>query len=87
MTPVISNQYLHDRVLHILGEIAPEADLSKLDPKRSFRDQLDIDSVDLLNFLIAVDKELHVDIPEADYGKLVTLEGFVAYLAERLETP
>jgi hypothetical protein len=30
-------------VLRILSEIAPEADLSSLNPERSFRDQLDID--------------------------------------------
>jgi acyl carrier protein len=67
-------------VLRTLGEIAPEADLSTLEPDVSFRDQLDVDSMDLLNFVIALHAVLHVDIPEADYPKLATLDGCVDYL-------
>ena len=69
-------------VLRTLGEIAPEADLSTLEPGVSFRDQLDVDSMDLLNFVIALHAVLHVDIPEADYPKLATLDGCVDYLVE-----
>jgi len=68
-------------VLRTLGEIAPEADLSALESAVSFRDQLDVDSMDLLNFVIALHATLHVDIPEADYPKLATLDGCVDYLA------
>ena len=68
-------------VLRTLGEIAPEADLSTLEPNVSFRDQLDVDSMDLLNFVIALHAALHVDIPEADYASLATLDGCVNYLA------
>jgi acyl carrier protein len=67
-------------VLRTLGEIAPEADLSTLAPDVSFRDQLDVDSMDLLNFVIALHAVLHVDIPEADYPKLATLDGCLDYL-------
>jgi acyl carrier protein len=70
-------------VLRILGEIAPEADLDRIKPDVEFRDQLDLDSMDLLNFAVAVDEELGVDIPESDYGRIGTLESFVRYLAER----
>jgi acyl carrier protein len=70
-------------VLQTLGAIAPEADLSTLEPGVSFRDQLDVDSMDLLNFVIALHVAFHVDIPEADYPKLDTLEGCVEYLATR----
>ena len=71
-------------VLRILNEIAPEADLTQLNPQTSFREQLDIDSMDLLNFVVALDKELHVEIPEADYRQLSTLDGCVEYLVARL---
>ena len=67
-------------VLRTLGEIAPEADLSTLEPDVSFRDQLDVDSMDLLNFVIALHAVLHVEIPEADYPKLATLDRCVDYL-------
>lgn len=67
-------------VLRKLVAIAPEADLDQLDPKISLREQLDIDSVDFLNFVIAVHKELHVEIPEKDYPKLMSIQGCVDYL-------
>ncbi|HSE23256.1 MAG TPA: phosphopantetheine-binding protein [Pyrinomonadaceae bacterium] len=68
-------------VLRILGEIAPEADLTRLKPDVSFRDQLDIDSMDFLNFVIALDEELDVRIPESDYPKLSTLDACVELLS------
>jgi acyl carrier protein len=68
-------------VLDALAEIAPEADLDRLRPNVSFREQLDIDSMDFLNFAIAVHKAFDVEIPERDYPKLVTLDGCVDYLA------
>lgn len=70
-------------VVLALGRIAPEADLSALDPTADIREQLDIDSVDFLNFVLAIHAELGIDIPEADYGKLRTLESCSAYLGAR----
>ncbi len=64
----------------ILGEIAPEADLASLKPDVSFRDQLDIDSMDFLNFVIALHEKLHLEIPETDYPKLTTLNGCMEHL-------
>ena len=72
-------------VLRLLGEIAPEADLASLKPDVSFRDQLDIDSMDFLNFVIALHDALRVDIPESDYPRLATLNGCIEYLSP-LET-
>ena len=72
---------IREKVLHALAQIAPEADLSQLKPNLRIRDQMDIDSMDLLNFVIALHKEFNIDIPEADYSKLPTLEGCVEYLA------
>jgi acyl carrier protein len=72
---------IREIVLHVLGQIAPEADMSQIKPNRRIRDQLDIDSMDLLNFVVGLHKELQVEIPEADYPKLTTLDGCVDYLA------
>ena len=71
-------------VLNRLGEIAPEADLTTLKPDISFRDQLDIDSMDFLNFIVALHKEFHVDLPESDYPQLVSIDGCVRYLERKL---
>jgi acyl carrier protein len=67
-------------VLRALGGVAPEADLDHLRPEVGFRDQLDIDSMDFLNFVIALHKDLGVEIPESDYPKLATLRGCMEYL-------
>jgi acyl carrier protein len=56
-------------VMRILGDIAPEADLQALKADISFRDQLDIDSMDFVNFIIALHRELSIEIPEPDYPK------------------
>ena len=67
-------------LLAVLRGIAPEADPKTLDPGESLRDQLDLDSMDFLNFVIGVHERLGVEIPEADYPRLASLDGAVAYL-------
>jgi acyl carrier protein len=74
-------------ILRVLGEIAPEADLPGLKPDVSLRDQLDLDSMDVLNFVIGLHETLRVDIPEADYPQLLTVNGAMQYLAAALDSP
>jgi acyl carrier protein len=62
------------------GGVAREADLEHIKSDVSFREQLDTDSMDFLNFVIALHKEFRTEIPEKDYPKLATLDGCVAYL-------
>ena len=71
-------------VLLILAEIAPEADPSAITLDVDLRDQLDIDSMDFLSFVIAIHEGLGVDIPERDYPKLTTLDEIVDYVASAL---
>ncbi len=80
----MTKEEIKTSVLRILGQIAPEADLSRIKSNLRLRDQLDIDSMDLLNFVIGLHKELNIEIPEADYPKLVTLDGSVNYLLARI---
>jgi acyl carrier protein len=70
-------------VLDALAGVAPEGDFDRLKPDRPLRDQLDIDSYDFLNVVIALHEKLGVDIPEADYQKLATLNGALDYLVAR----
>jgi acyl carrier protein len=67
-------------VLEALGNVAPELDPATLDPHQDLRNQLDLDSMDFLNFVVGLHKAFGVDIPEADYRKLATLDACVAYL-------
>jgi len=41
--------------------------------------------MDFLNFVLALHDRLRLDIPEADYPSLSTLDGAVAYLAAKLD--
>ena len=68
-----------------LSNVAPEVDVAALDAARDLRDQIDIDSVDFLNFVIGLHKELGIEIPDADVPKLGTLNGCVAYLQSRMK--
>jgi acyl carrier protein len=78
----MTREEIRDGILRALTQVAPEADLARIKPNLRLRDQLDIDSMDLLNFVIGVHKEFQIDIPEADYPKLATLDGFIDYIAK-----
>jgi acyl carrier protein len=80
----MSREEIRAAVLGCLGEVAPEADLAAIRADRPLRDQLDIDSIDFLNFVIGLDRSLHVAVPESDYGALATLDACVEYLAPRV---
>ena len=71
-------------VVTALCDVAPEIEADKLDPKAELRSTLDLDSMDLLNFVLGLHKALGIDIPEADYRKLASLDACVAYIAARL---
>ena len=75
---------LRETVLGVLSELAPEVDVHALRPEVRLRDQLDLDSMDFLNFLIGIDERLGVDIPESDYAHLATLDSIYGYLREKL---
>ncbi len=75
---------IRDRVLRALGDVAPEMDASTLDPARPIREQLDIDSVDLLEWVVGLETAFGVRVPETDYARLATLDDCVRYLAAKL---
>jgi acyl carrier protein len=70
-------------VLAALATVAPEVDGTTLAGDRPLRAQMDIDSVDYLHFLIALQHATGVDIPERDYAQVATLDGLLAYLDAR----
>jgi len=71
-------------VLAELKRIAPEIEDGELAAERPLRDQVDLDSMDWLNFLVALNAKLGIDIPEGDYAKLVTLDDLLSYLRGKL---
>ncbi len=77
-------EQIRSAVLDILKTLAPEIDPARIIPDKPLRAQIDLDSMDWLNVLASIDEKLGVNIPETDYGKVVTLDGLVAYLAAKI---
>jgi len=75
---------VRSKLLELLRHIAPEIDPATLDPRESLRAQADLDSVSVMELVVAVHRELGVDVPETEYRELDTLDGAVEYLAKRL---
>ena len=69
----------------IIQDIDDEADFTSLKPGEALRDQLDLDSMDFLDIVMELRKRYQIQIPEADYPQLATLDSCVNYLMPRLE--
>ena len=81
----MNREQIKEAVVQALLGVAPEAQASALKADQELREQLEIDSFDFLNFVIALDKSLSVAIPEADYQRLATIDACVDYLAARMQ--
>jgi acyl carrier protein len=81
----MSREEIADLVRGALTSVAPESESQPIEPDAEFRDQMDLDSMDFLNFIIALHEATGIDIPERDYPQLASLNGCIDYLAERLE--
>jgi acyl carrier protein len=76
---------LRREILGALADVAPETEGVALDPAQNLREQLELDSMDFLNFMIAIERALGVAIPEADYSRVATLNDCTSYVAARLQ--
>jgi len=65
-----------------LLDIAPEIEEADLSDSELLRDQVDLDSMDWLNFLVRLHKRFDVDIPESQYQSLRTINDLTAYIDE-----
>jgi acyl carrier protein len=80
----VNESEIRASVVGVIKSVAPELEEGELRADRPLRDQIDLDSMDWLNVLVALHEKLRVDIPETDYGKLVTLDDLVGYLRGKL---
>jgi acyl carrier protein len=79
----MSREELAGLVRRALARVAPESEGQLIDPEADFRDQIDLDSMDFLNFIIALHEATGLEIPEKDYPQLASLEGCIEYLSAR----
>lgn len=80
---MLTEEIIKHTALDIISKIAPEADITRLDPIMRIRDQFDFDSVDFMNFALALQKQLKMQIPEEDYPQLATLNGCISYIQSK----
>ncbi len=72
-------------VLDIIAEIAPDEDLSNVKPDVRLRDQLELDSMDFLDIVMELRKKHGIEVPEADYPQLASLNSCADYLLPKFE--
>ncbi len=72
-------------VLEIISEIAPDEDLSNVKPDVRLREQLDLDSMDFLDIVMELRKKYGIEVPEADYPKLASLDSCADYLQPKFK--
>jgi len=75
---------IREAIIDILGDIAPDEDLSNLDDQQSFRDQMELDSMDFLDIVMELRKRYRVQVPEEDYTNLDSMASTVSYLTPKM---
>lgn len=80
----MTKEEVSQAIIDIINDILPEGDCSEVDPEVRLRDQLDLDSMDFLDIVMELRKQYGVEVPEADYPKLATLNSCIEYLGPKL---
>ena len=72
-------------VLDIIADIAPDEDVSNVKPDMRLRDQLELDSMDFLDIVMELRKQHGIEVPEADYMQLASLDSSAEYLTPKFD--
>lgn len=70
-------------VIDIISDIAPDEDLSNIKSDIRLRDQLQLDSMDFLDIVMELRKRHGIEVPEADYMQLASLDSCADYLTPK----
>ena len=79
----MTNEECKQIVIDIIRDIAPDEDVSDLKDDVRLRDQLDLDSMDFLDIVMELRKQHGIEVPEADYPKLASLDSCAEYLTPK----
>jgi acyl carrier protein len=78
----MTRQEAIDVIFDVLGDIAPEVDRAGVDPSIDLTEQLDLDSMDYLTWLVGINQATGIDIPQRDVSRFLTIDGAATYLVE-----
>jgi acyl carrier protein len=81
----MTREDIKDVILEIIEDIDEDLELDDLEPAKPLRDQLDLDSMDFLDIVMELRKRYKLQIPEADYPELASLDSCVNYLEPLLK--
>jgi acyl carrier protein len=70
-------------VVDAVLEVAPDVDPATLDHDALLREDLELDSMDILNLVVAINEATGIEVPEQDYGELTTVATIARYLNAR----
>ena len=76
----MTSENIHQIIVALLQQIAPDTEPSELKLDENIRETLNIDSFDFLQFVIALHEKTGVEIPEEDYGKINTIQNAIGYI-------
>jgi len=79
-----TQQNIQQTILEAIQEVAPEIEQDDIDVDEDIREECDLDSMDFLNYLIALKKSTGVSIAEGDYSQVNTFNKMLSYLSEKL---
>ena len=81
----MTKDQIRQAILDIIADIAPDEDLTHVKGDVRLREQLDLDSMDFLDIVMELRKRYNVEVPEADYMQLASLDSTVVYLEPKLK--
>lgn len=79
----MTEEEIKNTIFQLLKRIAPDTEPSELKPDENIRETLNIDSFDSLQFIVALNEKLGIEIPEQDYGKITTLTSLISYIRDK----
>ena len=69
-------------IFDVLGGVAPEIDPTDVEHDVDLSEQLDLDSMDFLNWMIGISEATKVEIPQRDASEFLTIDGAANYLVK-----
>ena len=77
----MDDEALRSALLEVIDTVAPGCIPDVIDDDADIRDEMDLDSMDLLNIVAALHERLNIEIPEADIEQITSLNKAVRYLS------
>ncbi len=80
----MTNDEIKQVVVDIIADVAPDEDVTNIKPDVRLRDQLELDSMDFLDIVMELRKRHNIEVPEAEYPELASLDSCATYLAPKV---